>query len=87
MVGPPLTDFAQRGYIAGRLPNQGENLVRWIQNPRAVDPETAMPVLGLTDSQARHIAAYLYTLHRGGSGPPRLFPESWLKRLSELGRF
>jgi cytochrome c len=62
LVGPPLNGLAQRGYIAGVLPNAPENLVRWIENPKAVDPLTAMPVLGVTPADARDIAAYLYTL-------------------------
>ena len=62
LVGPPLNGLAQRGYIAGVLPNAPENLVRWIENPKAVDPLTAMPVLGVSPADARDIAAYLYTL-------------------------
>ena len=62
LVGPPLTGIAQRAYIAGVLPNAPDNLVRWIENPKAVDSLTAMPVMGVTPSDARDIAAYLYTL-------------------------
>lgn len=62
LVGPPLTGVAQRSYIAGVLPNAPENMVRWIENPKAVDSLTAMPVLGVTPADARDIAAYLYTL-------------------------
>lgn len=61
-VGPPLTDFAHRVYIAGVAPNQPELLRRWIQNPPAIAPDTAMPNLRVSDEDARHIAAYLYTL-------------------------
>lgn len=61
-VGPPLTAFAHRAYVAGRLANTPENLVAWIVNPQAIDSLTAMPRLGVTPAQARHIAAYLYTL-------------------------
>jgi cytochrome c len=61
-VGPPLTDFAERGYVAGRLPNTVPNLVRWLQAPQRVEPGTAMPDLGLERSEALDIAAYLYTL-------------------------
>ena len=62
VVGPPLYFWSRRTYIAGELPNTPENLVRWIQNPRAIEPKTAMPNLGLTEDQARDVAAYLYTL-------------------------
>ena len=61
-VGPPLARFAQRDYIAGELRNTPENLVRWIQDPPAVEPRTAMPNLGVTEADAHDIAAYLYTL-------------------------
>ena len=61
-VGPPLTGIASRMYIGGVLPNSPENLVHWIEDPKAVDPRTAMPDLGVTSSDARSIAAYLYTL-------------------------
>lgn len=61
-VGPPLRGFATRVYIAGRLENRPSNLVKWIANPRAVDPGTAMPALGVTPAQARDLAAFLYTL-------------------------
>lgn len=59
-VGPPLTSFARRTYIAGQLPNSPDNLVRWLVDPPAVEPGTAMPALGLSAQQARDIAAYLY---------------------------
>lgn len=62
LVGPPLMWFGRRTYIAGELPNTPDNLVVWLKNPRAVEPKTAMPVLGLSDEQARAVAAYLYTL-------------------------
>jgi cytochrome c len=61
-VGPPLTGIASRNYIGGVLVNAPENMVRWIQDPKSVDPLTAMPNVGVTPSDARHIAAYLYTL-------------------------
>jgi cytochrome c len=62
LVGPPLEDFARRKYIAGNLPNEAENLVAWIMDPQAVEPGTAMPTLGVTEQDARHIAAYLASL-------------------------
>lgn len=62
LVGPPLFFFSRRTMIAGELPNTPDNLVRWILDPKQVEPGTAMPDLGLTDQQARAVAAYLYTL-------------------------
>ena len=62
LVGPPLYFFSRRTMIAGELPNTPDNLVRWIKDPKQVEPGTAMPDLGLDDQQARDVAAYLYTL-------------------------
>jgi cytochrome c1 len=59
-VGPPLSTFGDRTMIAGVLPNTPENLVRWLRHPQAVTPGNAMPDVGLSDAQARDIAAYLY---------------------------
>lgn len=59
-VGPPLRALRKRQYLAGRLVNRPENLIRWIRDPRAVDPKTAMPAVGLDEAGARDVAAYLY---------------------------
>jgi cytochrome c len=61
-VGPPLTAFGDRRFIAGMLANEPENLVHWIQHPQSVVPGNAMPEMGISEAQARDIAAYLYTL-------------------------
>ena len=37
-------------------------MIRWIMNPPGVDDKTAMPNLHVTATDARDIAAYLYTL-------------------------
>lgn len=62
LVGPPLTSFGKRSYIAGNLPNNADNLQRWIRDPQGVEPGTAMPDLGVPSIDARDIAAYLLTL-------------------------
>lgn len=62
LVGPPLIRWGGRVYIAGHLPNTPENLVRWIMNPQEIRGSTAMPDMGVTEQDARHIAAYLFTL-------------------------
>ena len=62
LVGPPLIKFARRTYIAGEVPNTADFLIRWIEVPQAIEPGTAMPNLGVSEGQARDIAAYLYTL-------------------------
>jgi cytochrome c2 len=61
-VGPPLTDWSERVYIAGEVPNSTDFLVRWLEMPQAIEPNTAMPNLRVTEGDARDIAAYLYTL-------------------------
>lgn len=62
LVGPPLAGIGSRSFIAGVLANTPENMVRWLQDPQAIDPLTAMPDLGVTEPHARRIAAYLATL-------------------------
>ena len=64
LVGPPLDGIANREFIAGELPNTPENLMRWIQHPRQVEPHTVMPEMGVTEQDGRDIAAYLYTLRK-----------------------
>jgi mono/diheme cytochrome c family protein len=61
-VGPPLKEIGTRGFIAGVLPNTPQNMARWLRHPQAVNPKSAMPDLGVTERDARDIAAYLATL-------------------------
>lgn len=62
LTRPPLTHFARRTMVAGLLPNTPDNLVRWVREPQAIVPNNAMPNTGLSDAQARDVAAYLYTI-------------------------
>jgi cytochrome c2 len=62
LVGPPLTRMAGRSYVGGVVRNTPDNMVRWIQNPRAIDPLSAMPNVGVNEQDAKDIASYLYTL-------------------------
>ena len=62
VVGPPLDHLANRVYLAGELPNTTENLMHWIEHPHDIHPKTAMPEMGISESDARDVAAYLYTL-------------------------
>jgi cytochrome c2 len=62
-VGPPLSGFAGRVFIAGRLNNTPDNLTAWIIDPHAIDPQNAMPPTGVSPREARDMAAYLYTLN------------------------
>ncbi|MEO1362499.1 MAG: c-type cytochrome [Pseudomonadota bacterium] len=61
-VGPSLAGMRHRAYVAGILPNEPGSMVRWLMNPTVHAPQTAMPDLGLTEGEARDMAAYLYTL-------------------------
>lgn len=61
-IGPPLDHIARRAYLAGRLPNEPRNMIRWIREPQEVSPGTVMPEMGVTEQDGRDIAAYLYTL-------------------------
>ncbi|SDW67220.1 c-type cytochrome [Roseicitreum antarcticum] len=64
-VGPALDRLGGQAYIAGVLPNRPGGLVRWIVAPTVHSPQTAMPDLGVSEAEARHMAAYLYSV--GGS--------------------
>ena len=61
-VGPPLGGVGTRAFIGGVLPNTRENMVRWLMDPRAIDPRSAMPALGMTQQEAHDIAAFMATL-------------------------
>ncbi len=62
VVGPPLESVARRTYIAGNFPNTPDTLTHWIMAPQTMKRKTAMPSLGLSEAQARDVAAYLETL-------------------------
>ena len=61
-VGPPLAGMGRRTRIAGTLDYTPEGMVRWLRETQAVKPGTAMPQMGVTEQDARDIAAYLQTL-------------------------
>ena len=63
-VGPPLVGIASRAQIAGILPNQPDQMIRWIREPQHVLPGNGMPDQGIGTREARDIAAYLYTLRK-----------------------
>ncbi len=66
-AGPPLGEFGRRTYIAGMLRNTPENLVRWLREPQSVVPGNAMVNMGVTEQDARDLAAYLYALPGAGA--------------------
>jgi cytochrome c len=62
LVGPPLRGIAARAYLAGGVPNTAENVITWIRFPDRASPGTLMPNLGVSEPDARDLAAYLYAL-------------------------
>lgn len=81
-VGPPLTRFGLRHYIAGAVLNTPDNLTAWLVAPEAVEPGTAMPSVGASPEEAADMAAYLLSLGADESliGPKGIFPASWLPK-------
>jgi mono/diheme cytochrome c family protein len=61
-VGPPLAKMGMRSFIGGRLANTPENMVRWLRAPQQFVPDGAMPNLGVSERDARDMAAYLESL-------------------------
>jgi cytochrome c len=61
-VGPPLSGFALRPFVAGATENTPDKLMQFIRDPRSIAPRSAMPKLPMSDEQARDLAAFLYTL-------------------------
>jgi cytochrome c2 len=59
-VGGPLAGLRARVYIAGVASNTPDNLIRWIVDPQAFSPRSAMPITGISEAEARDLAAYLY---------------------------
>ncbi|WP_407168705.1 c-type cytochrome [Bradyrhizobium sp. ORS 111] len=59
-VGPSLAGLRHRVYIGGVSTNSPDNLVNWIVRPQSLSPNTAMPASGITEAEARDVAAYLY---------------------------
>jgi cytochrome c len=60
-VGPPLSDLIHRVYIGGVAINSPDQLTQWIVSPQKLSPRSAMPATGITEAEARDIAAYLYS--------------------------
>jgi cytochrome c len=61
-AGPSLAGMGSRVYIAGMLRNTPPNMIRWLEDPQAINSKTVMPNLGVTPKDAADIAGYLYTL-------------------------
>lgn len=61
-IGGTLSAYGKRSYIAGQLANSPDTLARWIADPKALIPGTAMPDMGASEKDARDMAAYLLQL-------------------------
>jgi cytochrome c oxidase subunit 2 len=62
-LGPNLSHFGGRTMLAaGMWPNTPDNVVAWVRDPQRLKPGAKMPDLGLTDEQAKAVAAYLTDL-------------------------
>ncbi|MFZ1890444.1 MAG: cytochrome c oxidase subunit II [Candidatus Binataceae bacterium] len=62
-IGPDLTHLADRSTIAaGAAANTPANLLKWLENPNVIKPETHMPNFQLSDTQAQALVAYMETL-------------------------
>jgi cytochrome c oxidase subunit 2 len=63
LLGPNLSHFGSRATLAaGMWPNTPENVAAWVHDPQRLKPGVKMPPLGLTEEQARAVAAYLVGL-------------------------
>lgn len=59
-VGPQLSGLLHRVYIGGGATNSPDQLVRFIVMPQQLSPRSAMPATGISEAEARDVAAYLY---------------------------
>jgi len=63
VLGPNLTHFGSRTTLAaGMWPSTPDNVAAWVRDPQRLKPGAKMPELGLTEEQARAVAAYLIGL-------------------------
>jgi cytochrome c2 len=76
-----------------RIPNlagigikvRGDWLFEWLKSPRSYDPDTAMPQLGLSDDEARHLVAFLLS-HREGADVFAATPRFRRRGAADLAR-
>ncbi len=63
-LGPNLANLGERTWIAaGTVPNTPENLAKWIQDPASIKEGVKMPNLGVKESEARALVAFLRANH------------------------
>lgn len=61
-TGGSLAGVGARPLIAGRLPNQPDTMIAFVRDAPSLLHDTAMPPMPLPETEARDVAAYLYTL-------------------------
>jgi cytochrome c1 len=62
VAGPNLTNVVLRPTLAGEMiPMTPESLTRFLLEPAALKPGSPMPNVGLTEPEARDLAAFLYS--------------------------
>ena len=64
-VGPNLAGVgnpAAHPKIAAVIDNNSENLKLWLQDPQKVKPGSAMPSLGMSETELTNLTAFLETL-------------------------
>lgn len=61
-LGPNLTGFADRDYIAGFLEFNDSNLRDWIEDPASLKPGALMPGSDLSDEEFTELIKYLNSL-------------------------
>ena len=63
-IGPNLTDFGERAFVAGILENNREEIKRWLRNPEKVKPANKMTGTyePLTEEELEALAEYLMSL-------------------------
>ncbi len=61
-VGAPLKALTARAEFAGKVANDPQSLIAWIQHPQAISPGVGMPDIPMSDQDARDMAAYLFSL-------------------------
>lgn len=65
-IGPALSDMGDPGkhpkIAGGVLDNNVDNLKKWLKDPPAVKPGTAMPNLNLSQTEIDNLVAFMQTL-------------------------
>ena len=61
-IGPPLNGIGSSAYLSGVRTNSTDMLIEWIRFPQQIVPGNAMPNMGISEEDARDIAAFLDSL-------------------------